>query len=191
MDDFVNYGMYKSTDVNETISQGMEYLTLCYLQDDALCEELTQYKLADTLRLYAEQASYNAFEEQVYALPAEEVTLENINAISLQTARDYGMIGSWSDTYYAKSWIDITHFFESPMYIISYCVSDSAAVQMYEHELAAPGEGLAAFYEYVDQAPDETFSDLIVLCGLEDPLSTAQITALAAMIEQQLFGSIE
>ena len=191
VDDFVNYGMYKSTDVNETISQGMEYLTLCYLQDDALCEELTQYKLADTLRLYAEQASYNAFEEQVYALPAEEVTLENINAISLQTARDYGMIGSWSDTYYAKSWIDITHFFESPLYIISYCVSDSAAVQMYEHELAAPGEGLAAFYEYVDQAPDETFFDLIVLCGLEDPLSTAQITALAAMIEQQLFGSIE
>lgn len=187
VDDFVNYGMYKSTDVNETISQTMEYLTLCYLQDDALCEELTQYKLVDTLRLYAEQASYNAFEEQVYALPADQVTLENINAISLQTARDYGQIGSWSDDYYAKSWIDVSHFFDSPLYIISYCVSDSVAVQMYERELAEPGEGLAAFYDYVDQAPDETFADLAALCELEDPLSAAQITALAATIEEQLF----
>lgn len=189
VDDFVNYGMYKSTDVNETISQAMEYLTLCYLQDDALREELTQYKLIDTLRLYAEQASYNAFEEQVYALPADQVTLENINAISLQTSRDYGLIGSWSDDYYAKSWIDITHFFDSPLYVISYCVSDSVAVQMYERELAEPGEGLTAFYDYVDQAPDETFAGLAASCGLEDPLSAGQITALAAMMEQQLFGS--
>lgn len=187
VDDFVNYGMYKSTDVNETISQAMEYLTLCYLQDDALREALTQYKLVDTLRLYAEQASYNAFEEQVYALPADQVTLETINAISLQTSRDYGLIGSWSDDYYAKSWIDVSHFFDSPLYIISYCVSDSVAVQMYERELAEPGEGLAAFYDYVDQAPDETFADLAALCELEDPLSAAQITALAATIEEQLF----
>lgn len=189
LDDFINYGMYKSTDVNETISQAMEYLTLCYLQDDALREELTQYKLVDTLRLYAEQASYNAFEEQVYALPADQLTLENINAISLQTSRDYGLIGSWSDDYYAKSWIDITHFFDSPLYVISYCVSDSVAVQMYERELAEPGEGLTAFYDYVDLAPDETFAGLAASCGLEDPLSAGQITALAAMMEQQLFGS--
>lgn len=187
LDDFVNYGMYKSTDVNETISQGMEYLTLCYLQDDALREELTRYKLLDTLTLYAEQGSYNAFEEQVYALPAEQVTLENINAISLQTARDYGLSGVWSDTYYAKSWIDITHFFDSPLYVISYCVSDSAAVQLYERELAEPGEGLAAFYEYVDNAPNEHFADLAAVCELEDPLSAAQIGVLAETIERQLF----
>lgn len=187
VDDFVNYGMYKSTDVNETISQTMEYLTLCYLQDDALREELTQYKLVDTLRLYAEQASYNAFEEQVYTLPADQVTLENINAISLQTSRDYGLIDAWSDDYYAKSWIDITHFFDSPLYVIGYCVSDSVAVQMYERELVAPGEGLTAFYDYVDQAPEETFAGLVARCGLEDPLSAGRIAALAEMMEQQLF----
>lgn len=187
VDDFVNYGMYKSADVNETISQAMEYLTLCYLQDDALREELTQYKLVDALRLYAEQASYNAFEEQVYALPADQVTLENINAISLQTSRDYGLTGSWSDAYYAKSWIDISHFFDSPLYVISYCVSDGVAMQIYEQEFAEAGAGLAVFYDYVDQAPNETFADLAALCGLEDPLSADQIAALAATIEQQLF----
>lgn len=71
--------------------------------------------------------------------------------------------------------------------MIGYCVSDSVAVQMYERELVAPGEGLTAFYDYVDQAPEETFAGLVARCGLEDPLSAGRITALAEMMEQQLF----
>ena len=186
-DDYVNYGIGKSTDVNETISQGMEYLTLCYLEDDALRAELTAYKLMDTLQLYAEQGSYNAFEERVYALPADEVTLENINAISLQVSQEYGVDGRWSDDYYAKSWIEITHFYDMPFYLVSYFVSDSAAVQLYEMELETPGSGLAMYGDYIDLATEEEFMDIAADCGLRNPISAAQIAALAETLEQQLF----
>ena len=143
VDDFTHYEAQDSTDVSETLSQAMEYLTLFYLQDDDLFERVQAYKLADVLRMYAEQGSYNAFEERVYALSDDELTLENVNAVALSCARAFGMESEWGEAYDSMSWVEISHFFEQPFYIISYLASDSLAIQFYEQELAEEGRGLA------------------------------------------------
>ena len=186
-DDFVNYGIGKSTDINEVISQGMEYLTLFYLEDEDIAAALTDFKLMDALRLYIEQGSYNAFEERVYALDDAEITVENINAISLEVSREFGLIGSWNDAYYAESWVDISHFFEQPFYVISYCVSDSAAFQLYEMEAESDGLGVDTLNDYIDIATEEDFFDLASDCGFTDPISAETIEGIAETIRDH-FG---
>ena len=183
-DDFVNYGIGKSTDINEVVSQGMEYLTLFYLEDEDVAAALTDYKLMDALNLYVEQGSYNAFEERVYALDDEELTVENINAIALDVAEEYGMLGGWNDNYYAKSWVDITHFFEQPFYIISYCVSDSVAFQLYEMESESSGSGVKTLCDYIDRATEESFLRLAADCGFTSPISAETIHGIAGTIKE-------
>ena len=182
-DDFENYGIGKSTDVNEVASQGMEYLTLFYLEDGKVADALTDYKLMDALNLYVEQGSYNAFEERVYKLGDEEITVERINEIALDVAEEYGLTGGWNDNYYAKSWVDITHFFEQPFYVISYCVSDSAAFQLYEMEAETAGSGVDTLNDWIDLATEEGFFDLAADCGMTDPISPETIRGIADTIK--------
>jgi oligoendopeptidase F len=186
VDDFVHYEAQDSTDVSETLSQAMEYLTLFYLQDDEAYDSLLAYKLMDVLRLYAEQGSYNAFEECVYALDDADVTLENINAIALDCAHAFGMESSWGDGYDGRSWVEITHFFQQPLYIISYIASDSLAVQFYQQELAGEGQGLKLYEKAIELAADREFLALAEQLGLRDPLSEAQVKATADLMREQL-----
>lgn len=184
-DDFIYYGAYHGTDTSETLSQGLEYLSLTYLPDDDLRESLTRWKLADVLQLYAQQGSFNAFEEQVYALSDQDLTLENVNAIALQTARDYGLESSYGETYDATSWVEITHFFEQPFYILSYLTSDSAAIQFYEQELQKEGAGLELYKKVQNAADDYSFTELMTHYGLRDPLSKEQVQAIADLIRAE------
>ncbi len=187
-DDFLYYGAYHGTDTSEALSQGMEYLALEYLQDDDLRESLTAWKLADILQLYTQQGSFNAFEEQVYALADEELTLENVNAIALQTTKDFGVESGYGDICDAASWVTITHFFEAPFYILSYMTSDSAAIQFYEHELAKAGEGLELYKQIQNATDDYSFTELMTHHGLRDPLSREQVQAIAELVRTELLN---
>ncbi len=187
-DDFLYYGAYHGTDTSEALSQGMEYLALEYLQDEDLRETLTAWKLADVLQLYTQQGSFNAFEEAVYALPDEELTLENVNAIALQTAKDFGAETGYGERVDATSWVSITHFFEAPFYILSYMTSDSAAIQFYERELAKAGEGLELYKQVQNAADEYSFTELMTHHGLRDPLSREQIQAIAELVRTELMS---
>ena len=188
VDDFVHYEAQDSTDVSETLSQAMEYLTLFYLQDDDVYDSLLAYKLMDILRLYAEQGSYNAFEERVYALDDQDVTLENINAIALDCARSFGLESEWGEGYDSRSWVEITHFFQQPLYIISYIASDSLAIQFYQKELEREGQGLKLYEKAMELAADREFIALAEQLGLRDPLSEAQVKATAELMREQLLN---
>ena len=187
VDDFVHYEADDSTDVSETLSQALEYLTIPYLEDDALYDSLLAYKLTDALRMYAEQGSYNAFEEQVYALTDEELTLENVNAIAARCAADFGVQSEWGEGYDARSWVEITHFYQQPLYVVSYLASDALAIQFYEQELAQKGVGLRLCKDAITRAGDTEFMQLSKKLGLRDPLSEAQVEAIAKLMREALF----
>ena len=164
----------------------IEYLCLPYLEDDVR-ETVTAYKLMDTRSMYAEQGCYNAFEEEVYALAPEDVTLEKINAIALRSAEAFGTTSEWGAAYDSMSWVDITHFFQQPMYIISYIVSDSMAIQFYEQEVAREGRGLELYKKAMGLAGEKAFTELAPALDLRDPLSAAQVHAIANLLRTQLF----
>ena len=186
VDDFVHYEADDSTDVSETLSQALEYLMIPYLQDDALHDAVLAYKLTDALRMYAEQGSYNAFEERVYALRDEDVTLENVNAVAAECAKDFGVQSEWGEEYDARSWVEITHFFQQPLYIVSYIASDALAIQFYEQELNQQGLGLRLYKDAIERAGDTEFLRMAKTLGLRDPLSPEQVEAIAKLMREAL-----
>lgn len=177
--DYVCWNSYAGTDVAEVLSQGMEYLSLCYGEDNA---ELETLKMADSLCLYVEQAAYAAFEHQMYDLTGEDLTAENLRALYSQVVQEFGMdCWEWDD----REFVTIAHFYVEPMYIISYVVSNDAALQLYQMEVAQSGAGLAC-YEEMLTSEESYFCYFVETMGLESPFTPERLADVRQTLEEKL-----
>lgn len=185
-DAFANYNASSDTDTAETFSQGLEYLGVIYnsLGDSKAKEDIKKAKMADSLMIFIEQASLNEFEERVYSLPEEDLTVENINEIYCQVTKDFGYYVPEYDEYYRESWIDITHLFEYPYYVASYVVSNDAAMQIYELETASSGDGAGAYESLLDRNPDESFLKVLEGAGMKSPFDGGRVKELADIFKE-------
>ena len=179
VDGYLNYGLNDSIDTSEVFSQGMEYLLLCNMDD---AEQLTRYKMLDELELYAYQACLNEFEHEAYAMGEEELTVERLNSLYSELLEEYGI----SDDYKGLDWISVTHLFTSPFYVISYCVSDSAAFELYNMELNESGSGLKMYIKLLAESTNYGFLDLLEECGMSSAISADTVKAIAATLADKL-----
>ena len=177
--DYACYGTYAGVDVTEVYSQGMEYLSLCYGENT---DDLVQVKLADSLCTYVEQAAFAAFEQQMYSLSHEELTVEGLYSLYDRIARDYGFE---SVGYDPREFVTITHLYTNPLYVFSYIVSNDAAMQLYQMEQEEAGSGLALMQEHLD-AQVYYFLEFIDYVGLENPLSPSRIQKARETFETHL-----
>lgn len=177
--DYVCYGSYAGTDVAEVLSQGMEYLSLFYADDGESLEEL---KLSDGLCIYVEQAAYAAFEHQLYSLTGDNLTVENVAKLYERIGLDYGF-DSWD--WDSRDYVLMTHFYTEPMYLISYVVSNDAAFQLYQLELAQSGAGLEV-YEQMLHSEETWFGTFVETYGLENPFALEHIQSVRATMEKIL-----
>ena len=191
LDSYYNYNAYESLDLSECFSQSMEYIVMGRLGDVLDEDELSmlrRIKLVSTLDTYVMQSSFAEFEGRVYALSDDELTAEAINAISLDTAKEFGYYDGVSEDYYAMSWSDITHFFESPFYVISYVVSADAAEQIYALELENAGAGLGKYLEMLPRE-HETLLDTLAAVGMESPFAPDRLDAVEKQLRAELTAS--
>ena len=176
--DYAAAGSTAGIDVLEIFSQGMEYLSLCYGEGG---EELVELKLADCLCTYVEQAAYAAFEEKMYSLTGEELTAENLLALYEQVCTDYGFdsMADW------ESWdlVTVQHYYSNPMYIISYVVSNDAALQLYQLELQTPGAGRDIFENSL-ATEEGWFLAFLEEAGLQSPLG--RVKEVRSLLEEKL-----
>ena len=179
VDGYLNYGLNDSIDTSEVFSQGMEYLLLCNMDD---AEQLTRYKMLDELELYAYQACLNEFEHEAYAMDEDELTVERLNSLYSELLEEYGI----SDDYKGLDWISVTHLFTSPFYVISYCVSDSAAFELYNMELNESGSGLKMYMKLLAESANYGFLDLLEECGMSSAISADTVKAIAATLADKL-----
>lgn len=179
VDGYLNYGLNDSIDTSEVFSQGMEYLLLCNMDDAG---QLTRYKMLDELELYAYQACLNEFEHRAYALDEEELTVETLNSLYSELLKEYGL----TDDYKGLDWISVTHLFTSPFYVISYCVSDSAAFELYNMELKKSGSGLEMYMRLLDESTSYDFLDLLEECGMSSAISADTVKEIAATLADKL-----
>lgn len=176
-----------SLDLDETYSQGMEYLTLCQLKSilsESEYEALLRIKLLDTLDTYTMQGAFSSFEQAVYALPEEELNAETLNTLSLSCMRDYGCVDE-DEEFCSLYWSQLTHLFEAPFYVLSYCISVDSAMQIYQKELAQPGDGQDAYFALLD-FPDIFFPEELETVELESPLSEGRVEQALELIKTQL-----
>lgn len=179
VDGYLNYGLNDSIDTSEVFSQGMEYLLLCNMDDAG---QLTRYKMLDELELYAYQACLNEFEHQAYALDEKELTVETLNSLYSELLKEYGL----TDDYKGLDWISVTHLFTSPFYVISYCVSDSAAFELYNMELKESGSGLEMYMKLLEESTSYDFLDLLEECGMSSAISADTVKEIAATLADKL-----
>ena len=179
VDGYLNYGLNDSVDTSEVFSQGMEYLLLCNMDD---VEQLTRYKMLDELELYAYQACLNEFEHQAYAMDEKELTVKSLNSLYSELLKEYGL----TDDYKGLDWISVTHLFTSPFYVISYCVSDSAAFELYNMELKKSGSGLEMYMKLLEESTSYDFLDLLEECGMRSAISADTVKEISATLADKL-----
>ena len=177
--DYASWGSYAGTDVAEVFSQGMEYLSLCYGDHE---QDLSWLKLADSVCLSVEQAAFADFEMQMYALAEEQMNPEGLRQLYRQVALRYGF-----DAESLVDWefVAINHYYTNPMYIISYVVSNDAALQFYQMELEAPGSGLKCFQENLDTQA-QYFLEFLESAGLESPFAPGRMQSVRRTLEEAL-----
>lgn len=177
--DYACGGSYAGTDVAEVHSQAFEYLSLCY---GSGTDDLAKYKMADSLCTYMEQAAYALFEHQVYGLTGDDLTVENVMALYESIGTQFGFdIWAWD----SRDFVCIPHFFTSPMYVVSYVVSNDLAMQFYQLELDASGAGLA-LYEQCLTSEDSYIILFAEQYGLESPFTEGRLEEVAAIFRDVL-----
>ena len=176
--EYAGGGAAAGIDVGEFFSQGMEYLSLCYADGG---EELTALKLADGLCVYVEQAFLADFEDRVYRMDAGELTTESVRALYGQMAQEYGF-GDYVDS---RSYVNVTHLFTSPMYIVSYVVSNDAAMQLYQMELEETGSGLSCYTSNL-ATQQSGFMAFVQEAGLTSPFEAGHIQSVKKLFEDIL-----
>ena len=177
--DFASGGSIAGIDVAEIFSQGMEYLSLGYGEDTA---DLQKLKMADCLSIYVEQAAYARFEQQVYSLEEEELTAQNVYALYDRIGRAYGFdVWQWD----SRSFVQITHFFTNPLYVISYVVSNDAALQIYQQEQEEKGAGLKLYQSQLATTEGQ-FLAFVESADLESPFVEGRLADTRKLLEDIL-----
>ena len=188
LDGYLNYGAEETIDLAECFSQAMELLMMTRLDRELSGEELEnlyQIKMLDILNMYVQQAAFAEFEHRVYSMAPEELTEESINQLFLDMTKEYGFCEPGYDNLYGKLWMDITHFFEQPFYVITYPVSHDIAMQIFQLEEENPGEGLEKFLEMLPREyPD--MLDSALNAGLQSPFDPGRLEKVAATMREIL-----
>ncbi len=183
--DYVSWGNQLGVDVEEVFSQGLEYLSLSYGHDSWKgLPDFAKYKLRDGLCTYVEQAAYASFEQQVYELEGEELTVEAVRELYSQTMADFGL-DIWGGD--SREYVLVHHFFAAPMYVISYVVSNDAALQLYQLEKAEKGKGKQVFEENLD-TQEGSFLAFLAEAGLESPFSAERVAQVRKTFEEELLN---
>lgn len=186
VDGFVNCNGTSSIDCNEIFSQGLEFLSLSRAQlDDDEREALTISKVADSLMTFVSQAAYAEFELRAYALPDDQLNTEGLNALFLECMEEFGQSYTGMEDIIAPGWIDIQHFLIAPYYVISYCVSNDAALQIFQLE-EENGTGLETYRALMSTSSGNTILALLEENGMESPFEPGRVEELADFFEDYL-----
>ena len=180
---YISYGAYRSMDLAEVYSQSMQFLALEQLRGvlgEYGTADLRLLNLYDILDTLVWQSAYAEFEDRAFAM--EDPSVEKLNALMDEIGQAYGL--SEGDDGFGLTWVDITHFFEQPFYVISYPVSGICALEIYEHELA-DGSGLKDYLRLVD-SEEIGIIGAAEEAGLQNPLTEARVQDIAAFLDRQL-----
>lgn len=186
-DGFVNCNLTDSIDVAEVFSQGLEYLTLDAANISAARRSaLRRSKMQDSLMTFLSQACYYDFECRVFALDESELTRENVNALYYECNSAYGLTTEGFETYDSQGWIDIQHFFIAPYYMISYCLSNDLALQIYQLEQETEGAGVEKYCDMLYTSAGATLLAFAEANALRSPFDEGRVAELADFLEAKL-----
>ncbi len=186
VDGFVNCNTTSSTDCNEIFSQALEYLMIDELElSEDVRSELRSAKIADAIMTFLSQACYADFEMQLYELDEKDLTAENFNRIFCECTEKYLYDITGYEQYYGPGWFEVQHFFIASHYVISYCVSLDAALQVYQCELE-DGSGFETYFDLMYLASGNTVQALLRQADMVSAFSEGRMADLKSFLVEQM-----
>ena len=176
--EYASYGTSLNVDCGEVLSQGMEYLSLCYTEGT---EEMVAMKMADSICTYVEQSAYAAFEQAAYGLTGEDLTAENLVKLYEDVTLEFGF-DTWGE-YDGTELAELPHMFGYPCYVFSYVVSNDAAMQIYQLELEETGKGLKVYEDCLTSAAWD-LTEFVKEAGLESPFAEGRLDEVTAVFKE-------
>ena len=85
----------------------------------------------------------------------------------------------------SRDFVVIGHFYTDPMYIVSYVVSNDAALQLYQMEQEEAGAGLAKYQKELD-TEQTNFLAFLQDAGLESPFAPGRVAEVRKTLEEVL-----
>ena len=167
-------------DVAEIQSQALELLFMP--QYRFLFDQLSAVRAAKiytlTERLYTifSGLAYNAFE--CAAAQLKNPTVEKLNRLFGECLEDFSLVSD-SETM-AALWVEIPHFFGSPMYYISYTMSVLPAFELWTLSLSDSSAATNAYLQLAQTQPSETYLETLKKIGLHSPFQNDYFKTIAA-----------
>ncbi len=176
------YNGSKSIDIAEVHSQALELLFTQFYPElfgEEVAEFLTVLLLDNMIESAIIQGALQD-ELQQFVFGTEDVTLQQINEKYCSLCKEYLVVSPDDERTEMYSWVDTHHFFDHPLYYISYAVSAAGSLEFW---LAAQDDYFAAVDDYLRftaQKMDEyDFQESFEAVGLQSPFSAEFIEALA------------
>ena len=119
----------------------------------------------------------------MYRIPQEELSVDALCSLYARIAGDYGL--DTYDGFDSRDFVTIPHFYTDPMYVFSYIISNDAAMQIYQMEVAQAGRGVKCYMDNLDN-PEGRFLAFLESAGLESPFEEGHVDALAQTFRQIL-----
>ena len=171
-------------DLAEVDSQALELLMTPYFP--SFYGELAPYAerelLIDGMYALIAGCMEDEFQQLVYASP--DMTLDEINALYLRLAGEYGFTALYG--YSGMEWAMITHTFQSPMYYISYAASMVPALQLWELSQTDVTAARTAYFRILDREPYAAFRDVLAQNGLPDVFDEKTIADIGKLIDERV-----
>lgn len=188
VDGYVNCNGTSSIDCNEIFSQSLEFLALDVADlTETQRSSLRKSQAADAVSVFLSQACYADFEMRLYLLDKDELIAERINETFCECFSTYLYDVTGFEDLIGPGWIDVMHFFIAPHYVISYCVSLDAALQVYQQQLA-DGSGLAAYETLLSLSSGNSILALLDEAGMTSPFAEGRMEELSAFLKEQMRG---
>ena len=183
-DAYTNFDAAETIDLAEVYSQALEFLSLSHMDGLLPASDVNALrtgKMLDALDTFIQQASFADFESKAHAIGPDELTAEKLNELALQATKDFGYCPEGFEEFMQYFWMDITHLFEYPFYVISYPVSLDVAMQIYVLEVEEEGKGLDKYFEMMPRDYD-TFMETVTGNGLQSPFAAGGLASIAQVI---------
>ena len=121
-------------------------------------------------------------QRQVLELKMEQQLEDFAKEMFGKTLEEYGFD---TGSYDPRGVVDIVHFFLYPQYVISYVVSNDAALQLYQKEQTQAGAGLKIFEESL-ATEQEYFLAFLEEAGLDSPFTPGRMETVKQTLSQIL-----
>ena len=197
MDMYYN-GSTNDLNMAEIFSQANEFLILGYM-DGILEEKDVEYlkvmAYQSALEVMYYQGFYAMVEYEMYSLPYDMITEENLANCIVKAAEKMGVANA---SYYNDiGYVFIPHLFLYPCYVQSYATSITAAISINRMESEQAGAGMQAYYELLHRNEQEgrdpevelAFVEYLAEAGIPSPFAEGTVQDLADYIYYTCTGS--